>query len=129
MYIKGREVLHMFKEASYFQVVRLFDNVTSICVWDMLKYCWIDTNVKLTDYLIDDVGKDISCHELVVNVAAMFTSTKSVPVEAHWPFGLVERYQVQQRAFKIICEELKVIHPITNLSTNGSQGPQRFSWS
>ena len=38
----------------------------------------------------------------------MAVSTKSIPVEAHWSIGLVERaYPVLQRAYKIITEELQ----------------------
>ncbi|KHJ31224.1 hypothetical protein EV44_g3699 [Erysiphe necator] len=108
MYIEGKEVLHIVDEATRFQAARWLDNVTSKHVWDTLRQCWIDTYVGPPDYILHDAGKTFISREFVQNAAAMSTSTKSVPVEAHWSIGLVERYhQVLRRAYEIICEELK----------------------
>ena len=38
----------------------------------------------------------------------MAITTKSVPVEAHWSIGIVERYHaVLRQAYKIIIEDLQ----------------------
>jgi hypothetical protein len=70
--------------------------------------CWIDTYVGPPDYIVHDAGTNFVSKEFVQTATTMAITTKSVPVEAYWSVGLVERYhQPLRRAYHIIQEEIK----------------------
>ena len=46
MFIGGKPVLHLVDEATHFQAGRWLKNVSAQHVWDQLRLCWIDTNMR-----------------------------------------------------------------------------------
>ena len=74
----------------------------------MLRACWINTYVGPPNLISYDTGKNFVSKEFRQYTTSLAISTKSVPVEAHWSVGLVERtYPILRRAYEIIAEELQ----------------------
>ncbi|RAL58472.1 hypothetical protein DID88_005176 [Monilinia fructigena] len=108
MYINGKPVLHIVDEGTRFQAAQWLDNVSAKHTWDKLRMCWIDTYIGPPDYIVHDAGKNFVAKEFIDSADAMGTATKSVPVEAHWSVGLVERcHYFIRRAYAIIENEMK----------------------
>ncbi|KAI1004852.1 hypothetical protein K3495_g3366 [Podosphaera aphanis] len=108
MYIDGKPVLHVVHEATRFQAARWLDKLSSKHTWDTLRQCWIDTYVGSPDWIINDAGANFVGKEFIQHASSLAMRTKSVPVEAHWSIGIVERYHhMLRRAYKIVVEELK----------------------
>jgi hypothetical protein len=81
--------------------------MTSKHVWDVLRYCWIDTYQGPPDQIVVDAGKNLVSKEFEQNATAVGTKLKIVPVEAHHSIGKVERYHaIIRRAFEIIVIEI-----------------------
>ena len=107
MYIDGNPVLHIVDEATRFQAARWLQNISAKHTWDVLRLCWIDAYLGPPEYIIHDAGKNFVSKEFRQYATSMAVTTKSVPVEAHWSIGLMERaHPVLRRAYKIITEEL-----------------------
>ena len=107
MYIDGSPILHVIDEATRFQAARWLNNISAKHTWDVLRLCWIDTYVGPPDYIVHDAGTNFVSKEFRQFAHSMSITTKSVPVEAHWSIGMVERYHaVLRRAHSIIIEEL-----------------------
>src|SRR6266516_285391 len=108
MYIDGKPILHVIDEATRFQAARWLQNISAKHTWDVLRLCWIDTYIGPPDCIIHDAGKNFVSREFRQYATSMAISTKSVPVEAHWSIGMVERaHPILRRAYKIITEELQ----------------------
>jgi hypothetical protein len=131
MYIDGDPVLHIVDEATRFQAARWLRNLSAKHTWEVLRHCWIDTYTGPPDYIFHDAGKNFASKEFRQHATSIATVTKSVPVEAHWSIGLVERaHPLLRRAYKIITEELKgesisknSILQMAVKSVNDSAGP------
>ena len=107
MYIDSSLILHVVDEATRFQAARWLRNVSAKHTWDTLRLCWIDVYLGPPDYVRHDAGKNFVSKEFRQFASSMAITTKSVPVEAHWSIGIVERYHaVLRRAYKIIIDEL-----------------------
>src|ERR1700721_2420274 len=73
----------------------------------MLRTCWIDTYIGPPDLITHDAGKNFVASEFRQHATSLAISTKSVPVEAHWSVGIIERaHPILRRAYQIITEEL-----------------------
>ena len=108
MYINGSPILHIIDEATRFQAARWLRNISAKHTWDTLRLCWIDTYLGPPDYITHDAGKNFVSKEFRQYTISMAISTKSVPVEAHWSIGIMERaHPVLRRAYQIITEELQ----------------------
>ena len=108
MYIDGSPILYIIDEATRFQAARWLQNISAKHTWDILRACWIDTYVSPPDHITHDAGKNFVSKEFTGYANLMAISTKSVPVEAHWSVGLVERaYLTLRRAYQVISEELQ----------------------
>jgi hypothetical protein len=108
IYIDGDPVLHVVDEATRFQAARWLRNLSAKHTWEVLRYCWMDTYTGPPDYIFHDAGKNFASREFRQYAASMATITKSVPVEAHWSIGIVERaHPLLRRAYKIMTEEFK----------------------
>jgi hypothetical protein len=106
MYIDGQPVLHVIDEATRFQAARWLRDISAKHTWDILRLCWIDTYIGPPEYITHDAGKNFISKEFRQYAQSMAISTKSVPVEAHWSIGLVERaHPILRRAYQIITEE------------------------
>lgn len=107
MYIEGQPVLHIIDEATRYQAARWMKDISAKHTWDLLRLCWIDTYVGPPEYVVHDAGKNFISREFRQNAKGMAISTKSVPVEAHWSIGLVERaHPVLRRAYQVIKSDL-----------------------
>ena len=74
----------------------------------MLRACWIDTYIGPPDHITHDAGKNFVSKEFTGYANSLAISTKSVPVEAHWSVGLVERaHPTLRRAYQVISDELQ----------------------
>ena len=107
MYITNKAVLHIVDEATGFQAARWLQNISTKHVWDVLRMCWIDTYIGPPDIITHDAGKNFISKDFKHLAIMMGITTKTVPVEAHWSIGKVERYHaVLRRAYQIVSEEL-----------------------
>jgi hypothetical protein len=71
-----------------------------------LRLCWIDTYIGPPELITHDAGKNFISREFRQYAQSLAITTKSVPVEAHWSVGLVERaHPILRRAYKIITKE------------------------
>ena len=108
MYIDNSPILHIVDEATRFQAAKWLSNISAKHTWDILRLCWIDVYIGPPDYIIHDAGKNFISREFRQYAASMAITTKSVPVEAHWSIGMVERYHaVLRRAYKVIMDKLQ----------------------
>ena len=107
MYISGAPLLHVVDESTRFQAGQWLQDISARHTWDTLRACWIDTYLGPPDLITHDAGKNFVSKEFKQYAAAMGTTTKSVPVEAHNSIGMVERYHGPlRRAYQIITVEL-----------------------
>ncbi|CCD52037.1 similar to putative integrase [Botrytis cinerea T4] len=108
MYIDTSPILHVIDEGTRFQAAQWLTNISAKHTFDTLRKCWMDTYTGPPDYIIHDAGKNFVSKEFIQYAATMSTKTKSVPIEAHWSIGAVERYHaVIKRAYAIIASELE----------------------
>lgn len=111
MYIDGKPVLHIVDEATRFNAARWLPNISARTTWDVLRMAWIDTYLGPPDFVVTDAGKNFTSREFSQLAGTVGTIAKSVPVEAHWSIGTVERYHaVLRRAYHIVKEELPNLH-------------------
>ncbi len=108
MYIDGSPILHVVDEATRFQAARWLNNVSAKHTWETLRLCWIDVYIGPPDLITHDAGSNFVSKEFCQYATSMAIATKSVPVEAHWSIGMVERYHaVLRRAYKVIADDLQ----------------------
>lgn len=106
MYIDNSPILHVVDEATRYQAAKWLQNISSKHTWDVLRLCWIDCYLGPPDFIRHDAGKNFVSREFKQFASSMAITTRSVPVEAHWSIGIVERYHaVLRRAYQIIVDE------------------------
>jgi hypothetical protein len=107
MYIDNMPILHIIDEATRFSAARFLRDVSAKHTWETLRLYWIDVYLGPPDCIIHDAGKNFTSKEFRQHASSLAVTTKSVPVEAHWSVGLVERaHATLRRAYQIIKEEL-----------------------
>ena len=100
----------MVDEATRYQAAQWLQNITAKHTWDIVRLCWIDVYLGPPDYIHHDAGKNFVSREFCQLATSLGSTTKSVPIEAHWSIGLVERYHaVLRQAYKVIMEDLQGI--------------------
>jgi hypothetical protein len=68
----------------------------------------MDIYLRPPDLFTHDTGKNFISKEFRQYGASLGITTKSVPVEAHWSIGIVERAHPElKHVYQIISEELK----------------------
>lgn len=108
MYIDNSPVLHIVDESTRYQAARWLRDVSAKHTWDTLRLCWIDVYLGPPDYILHDAGKNFVSREFRQLASSVAITTKSVPVEAHWSIGIVERYHaVLRQAYQIISDDLQ----------------------
>lgn len=116
MYIDGTPVLHVVDDATGLQAARWLPDMTTKTIWYTLRHCWIDVYIGPPDYIVTDAGKNLTSKEFQQNAHLLGTSTKAVPVEAHWSIGKVERYHaILRRAYTVITADAPDIDKTTAL--------------
>lgn len=112
MYINGKPVLHVVDEATRFNAARWLDSISAKTTWDVLRMIWIDTYLGPPDFIVTDAGKNFTSKEFKQNATSIGTIVTTVPVEAHWSIGTVERYHaVLRRSYEIVKDEIPDITP------------------
>ncbi|KAE8549770.1 hypothetical protein EYB25_008294 [Talaromyces marneffei] len=107
MYINGKPVLHVVDEATRFNAARWLENISAKATWTALRIMWIDTYLGPPDFIVTDAGKNFTSKEFSRDASSMDIIVTTVPVEAHWSIGAVERYHaVLRRSYEIMKEEL-----------------------
>lgn len=108
IYIDDSPILHVIDKATRFQAARWLNNIFAKHTWETLRLCWIDVYIGLPDPITHNAGSNFDSKEFCQYATSMAIATKSVPVEAHWLIGMVERYHaVLQRAYKVIADDLQ----------------------
>ncbi|RKF72448.1 hypothetical protein GcM1_248171 [Golovinomyces cichoracearum] len=95
MYIGINPVLHVIDEYTRFQAARWLQNVSAKHTWDQLRSCWIDTYLGPPDLITHDTGKNFVSQEFRQYAHDLGTTTKVIPVEAHWSIELDKDMQLQ----------------------------------
>jgi hypothetical protein len=107
MYINGKPVLHIVDEATRFNAAHWLDNISAKHTWDVLRMIWFDTYLGPPDFVVTDAGKNFTSKEFNQHAALLGTIITTIPVEAHWSIGAVERYHaVLRRAYEIVNAEI-----------------------
>jgi hypothetical protein len=107
MFMEGRPVLHIIDEATRFNAARWLPNMSAKITWDVLQMAWIDSYNGPPDFITADAGKNFTSREFKHLAASIGSIAITVPVEAHWSIGAVERYHaVLRRAYLILKQEL-----------------------
>ncbi|KAL3702992.1 hypothetical protein TMatcc_010179 [Talaromyces marneffei ATCC 18224] len=129
MYINGKPVLHVVDEATRFNAAHWLDNISAKATWTALRIMWIDMYLGPPDFIITDAGKNFTSKEFSQNALSMNITVTTVPVEAHWSIGTVERYHaVLRRSYEIMKKELPGISAEAALqmavkAVNNTTGP------
>lgn len=132
MYIDGRPVSHIIDEATRFNAARWLSDISARTTWDTLRLAWIDTYLGPPDFVTGDAGKNFVSREFSQLASSVGTIAQSVPVEAHWSIGVVERYHaVLRRAYEIIQDETPDLSKDAKLqmavkAVNDTAGPDRL---
>ncbi|EED20730.1 conserved hypothetical protein [Talaromyces stipitatus ATCC 10500] len=132
MYINGKPVLHIVDEATRFNAACWLTSISAKATWDALRMLWIDTYLGPPDFIVTDAGKNFVSKEFTQLASSVSTMTVSVPVEAHWSIGAVERYHaVLRRSYEIISEEVPELAPELALqmavkAVNDTAGPDGY---
>jgi hypothetical protein len=130
MYIDGHPVLHIIDEATRFCAARWLPDMSAKAVWDALRGAWIDTYLGPPDFMVTDAGKNFTSRELAQNASSVGTIVKTVPVEAHWSIGTIERYHaVLRRTYEILRAEIpntskELILQMAVKAINDTAGPK-----
>ena len=107
MYIDGQPVLHVVDEATRYNAARWIGNVSAQNTWNVLRMIWIDMYLGPPDFIVSDAGKNFTSKEFLQLASGMGIIVKTIPIEAHWSIGIVERYHaVLRRAYEIVEKEL-----------------------
>ncbi|KAE8550702.1 hypothetical protein EYB25_003641 [Talaromyces marneffei] len=132
MYINGKPVLHIVDEATRFNAACWLISISARATWDALRMLWIDTYLGPPDFIVTDAGKNFVSKEFTHLASSLGTITVSVPVEAHWSIGAVERYHaVLRRSYEIISDEAPELTPEMALqmavkAVNDTAGPDGY---
>jgi thiol-disulfide isomerase/thioredoxin len=107
MYIDNNFILHVVDDVTRFQIARWLQNIFAKHIWEMLRLCWIDVYLDISDHILTDVDKNFASKEFRQSVISMTIITKAVLVEAHWSIDVVKRFHVElRRACQMIFENL-----------------------
>ncbi len=107
MYIENSLILHVVDEATRFQIAKWLSNISVKHIWEMLRLCWIDVYLDLSDHILIDVDKNFASREFRQFAISMTIIIKAVFVEVHWSIDVVKRYHAElRRAYQMIFENL-----------------------
>jgi hypothetical protein len=83
MYIENHFILHVVDDVTRFQVARWLQSISTRHVWDMLRLCWIDVYLDLSDHILTDADKNFASREFRQFAISMTIIIKAVLVETH----------------------------------------------
>jgi hypothetical protein len=97
MYIENHFILHVVDEVIRFQAAKWLQNISAKHIWNMLRLCWIDVYLSLSDHILTDDDKNFASREFRQFVISMTIIIKAMFVEAHWSIDVVKRYHAELR--------------------------------
>ncbi len=107
MYIENHFILHVVDDVTRFQVAKWLQSINAKHMRDMLRLCWIDVYLSLSDHILTDADKNFASREFRQFVISMTIIIKAVFVETHWSIDVVERYHVElRRTYQMISDDL-----------------------
>jgi hypothetical protein len=107
MYIDNNFIVHVVDDVTRFQVARWLQSISARHIWDILRLCWIDVYLSLSDHILTDVDKNFASRKFRQFVISMTIIIKAVFVEAHWSISVMKRYHAKlRRAYQMIFEDL-----------------------
>ncbi len=119
MYVENSSILHVIDEATRFQAARWLQSINAKHIWEMLRLCWIDVYLSLSNNILHDADKNFVSRKFRQFVISMTIIIKAISIKAHWSIDIVERYHAElRRAYQMIAE---------NLEANESDNETRIS--
>jgi hypothetical protein len=107
MYIENHFILHVVNDVTRFQVAKWLQSISAKHIWNMLRLCWIDVYLDLSDHILTDADKNFASKEFRQFVISMTIIIKAVFVETHWSIDVVEKYHVElRRTYQMINDDL-----------------------
>jgi hypothetical protein len=83
MYIENHFILHVIDDVIKFQVAKWLQNISAKHIWNMLRLCWIDVYLNLSDHILTDADKNFASREFRQFAISMTIIIKAVLVEAY----------------------------------------------
>ena len=99
-------MLYIVDKATAYQAGRWLKDFSAKTAWETIRKCWINTYLGPPDLISYDASTNFESREFKQYAQTVNTTTKCVPVEAHYSIGTVERYhRPLRRAYDIIRAE------------------------
>jgi hypothetical protein len=83
MYIENSFILHVVDDATRSQVAKWLQNISAKHIWNMLRLCWINVYLNLSDHILTDANNNFASREFRQFVISMTIIIKAVFVETH----------------------------------------------
>jgi hypothetical protein len=84
MYIENSLIVHVIDQAARFQVAKWLQNISAKHIWEMLRLCWIDVYLDLSDHILINANKNFASNEFCQFVTSMTIIIKTISIEAFW---------------------------------------------
>ena len=82
-YFNDKSVFHVMNETIRFQTSRWLKNISVKHVWKQIRFCWIDTYLRSSDFISIDAEKQFIARKFKQYVINMKITIKIVSVETH----------------------------------------------
>jgi hypothetical protein len=107
MYIDNNLILHVVDDVTRFQIAKWLQNISVKHIWKMLRLCWIDVYLNLSDHILTDADKNFASREFRQFAISMIIIIKAISMKTHWSIDVVKRYHAElRRAYQMIFENL-----------------------
>jgi hypothetical protein len=108
MYIDNNLILHVVDDVTRFQIAKWLQNISVKHIWEMLRLCWIDVYLNLSDHILTDADKNFTSRKFRQFAISMTIISKAMLVEIHWSIDVVKKYHIElRRAYQMIFENLE----------------------
>ena len=109
-YFNDKSIFHVMNEAIRFQTNQWLKNISVKHVWKQIRFCWINTYLKSSDFISIDAEKQFITRKFKQYVINMKITIKIVFVETHHSIDQIERYHESfRRIYTIIITEISDI--------------------
>jgi hypothetical protein len=109
MYIDNSLILHVVDDVTRFQIAKWLQNISAKHIWEMLRLCWIDVYLSLSDHILTDADKNFASREFRQFVISMTIIIKAISMKTHWSINVVKRYHAElRRAYQMINDDLAI---------------------
>ncbi len=108
MYIDNNLILHVVDDVTRFQIAKWLQNISVKHIWEMLRLCWIDVYLNLSDHILTDADKNFASREFRQFAISMIIIIIIVSMKTHWSIDVMKRYHIElRRAYQMIFENLE----------------------